>query len=121
MLKPQDPQPDAPATRTSQFGWAARARWLLLGTGVTMVMLMLAPHNSAMFLAGVSSDAFGALRSELEHQQIPTIGMAHFSKEAGKVLCVIDVGQSVGRIMGLGAFANAASTAWRLRQDCTHQ
>ena len=37
--------------------------------------------------------------------------MAHFSKEAGKVLCVIDVGQSVGRIMGLGAFANAASTA----------
>ena len=111
LLEPQDPQPDAPATRTSQFGWAARARWLLLGTGVTMVMLMLAPHNSAMFLAGVSSDAFGALRSELEHQQIPTIGMAHFSKEAGKVLCVIDVGQSVGRIMGLGAFANAASTA----------
>ena len=49
LLEPQDPQPDAPATRTSQFGWAARARWLLLGTGVTMVMLMLAPHNSAMF------------------------------------------------------------------------
>ena len=69
---------------------------------MTMVTLMLVPHNSAMLLAGASSDAFGALRSELEHEQIPTIGMAHFSAEAGKVLCVIDVGQSVGRIMGLG-------------------
>eukprot|EP00439_Symbiodinium_sp_Y106_P084542 s392_g25.t4 len=72
-----------------------------LGTVMTMVTLMLVPHNSAMLLAGASSDAFGALRSELEHEQIPTIGMAHFSAEAGKVLCVIDVGQSVGRIMGL--------------------
>ena len=59
---------------------------------MTMVTLMLVPHNSAMLLAGASSDAFGALRSELEHEQIPTIGMAHFSAEAGKVLCVIDVG-----------------------------
>ena len=49
LLEPQDPQPDAPATRTSQFGWAARARWLLLGTGVTMVMLMLAPHSSECY------------------------------------------------------------------------
>ena len=101
----------APTTRTLRFGWAARARWLLLGTGVTMVMLMLAPHQSAGFLAGVSSEAFGALRSELEKKQIPTIGMNDFdNKAAGKVLCVIDVAQSVGRIMGLGAFSNAAST-----------
>ena len=63
-------------------------------------MVMLIPHNSAMFLARVSSDAVGALCSELEQQQIPTIGMAHFSREAGKVLCVMDIGQSVGRIMG---------------------
>ena len=98
-------------TRTLRFGWAARARWLLLGTGVTMVMLMLAPHQSAGFLAGVSPEAFGALRSELEKKQIPTIGMNDFdNKAAGKVLCVIDVAQSVGRIMGLGAFSNAAST-----------
>ena len=101
----------APTARTLRFGWAARARWLLLGTGVTMVMLMLAPHQSAGFLAGVSSEAFGALRSELEKKQIPTIGMNDFdNKAAGKVLCVIDVAQSVGRIMGLGAFSNAAST-----------
>ena len=110
LLEPQEVQSDAPTARALRFSWAARARWLLLGTGVTMVMLMLAPHNSATFLAGVSSDAFGALRSELEHQQIPTIGMAFDNKAAGKVLCVIDVAQSVGRIMGLGAFSNAAST-----------
>ena len=61
-------------------------------------------------LAGVSSDAFATLRSELENKQVPAIGMAHFSPDVGKVLCVIDVAQSVGRIMGLGAFSNAAST-----------
>ena len=49
------------------------------------------------------SDAFAAPRSELEHQQILTIGMAFDNKAAGKVLCVIDVAQSVGRIIGLGA------------------
>ena len=105
-----EPESDGPVTRSLRFGWAARARWLLLGTGVTMMMLMLAPRQSSMFLAGVSSDAFATLRSELENKQVPAIGMAHFSPDVGKVLCVIDVAQSVGRIMGLGAFSNAAST-----------
>ena len=33
MSEPLEPQPEVPATRTSQFGWAARARPAPAGDG----------------------------------------------------------------------------------------
>ena len=68
--------------------------------------------KSVQFLEGVGRQAWHALEAELDSsKELPTVGLAHISPEAGKVLCVIDVAQAVARVMLTGTFIKFSTVA----------
>ncbi|CAE7206811.1 unnamed protein product [Symbiodinium sp. KB8] len=70
-----------------------------------MVCVAFTPRclKSIHFLEGLLPDGFRSLEVEFGHsQELPLVELGHISKAAGKVLCVVDVAQSVGRVLLLG-------------------
>eukprot|EP00434_Breviolum_minutum_P000016 symbB.v1.2.000013.t1/scaffold5.1/size591573/13 len=77
----------------------------LLGLVVLLVVTPLPGQDSGSILEGlVDASRMHTLEMELEKAGVPLPfeQKAHVSEEAGIVLCVVDVGQSIGRIMGVG-------------------
>ncbi|CAE7827475.1 unnamed protein product, partial [Symbiodinium microadriaticum] len=101
LLEPLEPQPEAPATRTSQFGWAARARWLLLGTGALNVpancVANIAVFNGALSVLMQSTLAGDAVCVKFEKKKDRAkIEATQFLKRQGYDVAVLPRPAAIG-------------------------
>eukprot|EP00439_Symbiodinium_sp_Y106_P030164 s6535_g3.t1 len=88
--------------------WARRAA---SASALVLIALVVLPwacaidRGSLRFVEGVGPRAWHALRSELTaSKELQTVGLAHISRAAGDVLCVIDVAQATGWVLTTGSF-----------------
>lgn len=94
------------------------ARRVAAASALALVALVLLPWACAIdtgslrFVEGVGPRAWQVLRSELTtSKELQTVGLAHISRAAGDVLCVIDVAQATGWVLTTGSFVKFVTVA----------
>eukprot|EP00931_Biecheleriopsis_adriatica_P068719 TRINITY_DN4262_c0_g1_i2.p1 TRINITY_DN4262_c0_g1~~TRINITY_DN4262_c0_g1_i2.p1 ORF type:complete len:478 (+),score=95.03 TRINITY_DN4262_c0_g1_i2:49-1434(+) len=91
-----------------------RSAFVITATlGLTLVLAAAAPRaglsfwkrsiESSDFLSSEHEEGLNVIRERYKDLlTLPTVSLAHISPQATQVLCVVDVAQSVGRIMSVG-------------------